>query len=82
MSALEPVADRRAIIDRRTIAERIAGIRPGKRHPVEVSAILAEALASGRAEIVRRLSEEPGRGRAAARATAFLHDQIVRLAHD
>ena len=82
MSALEPVADRRAIVDRRTIAERIAGVRAGKRQFGQVSEILREALASGRGEIARRLSEEPGRGRAAARATAFLHDQIVRLAYD
>jgi len=82
VSALEPVADRRAIVDRRTIAERIAGMRAGKRQFGQVSEILREALASGRGEIARRLSEEPGRGRAAARATAFLHDQIVRLAYD
>ena len=82
MSALEPVADRRAIIDRRALADRIAGVKPGKRQPGEIAKILTEALASGREEIARRLSGEPGRGRAAARGTAFLHDQIVRLAHD
>ena len=82
MSALEPVADRRAVIDRRVLADRIAGVRPGKRRPGDIAKILAEALAGGRAEIARRLSDEPGRGRAAARATAFLHDQIVRLAYD
>ena len=82
MSALEPVADRRAIIDRRALADRIAGVRPGKRRPTDIAKILAEALAGGRAEIARRLSAEPGRGRAAARATSFLHDQIVRLAYD
>src|SRR5207237_8356268 len=32
--------------------------------------------------IGRRLGEEPGNGRAAAEATAFLHDQLVRLAFD
>ena len=42
----------------------------------------ASALAAGRAEIARRLADEPGRGRAAAQATAFLHDQLVRLAYD
>ena len=82
MSALDPVDSRRAIIDRRALAERIAATRPGKRRTGEVTAILREALASGREEIARRLAEEPGRGRAAARATAFLHDQIVRLAYD
>ncbi|MEO6581870.1 MAG: hypothetical protein ABIN68_03565, partial [Sphingomicrobium sp.] len=75
---LEPIADRRAVIDRRGLADRIAG----KRKPTEITQILTEALASGREEIARRLAQEPGRGRAAARATAFLHDQIVRLAYD
>jgi [protein-PII] uridylyltransferase len=82
MSALEPVADRRSIIDRRSLADRIAGVRPGKRQRAEITKILVEALAGGRDEIARRLAAEPGRGRAAARATAFLHDQIVRLAYD
>ena len=82
MSAPGPIANQRAVIDRAALADRIAGVRPGKRLPSEISNILAEALASGRDEIARRLTEEPGRGRAAARATAFLHDQIVRLAYD
>ena len=82
MSASGPIANQRAVIDRAALADRIAGVRPGKRLPSEISNILAEALASGRDEIARRLTEEPGRGRAAARATAFLHDQIVRLAYD
>ncbi|MBA3511302.1 [protein-PII] uridylyltransferase [Sphingomonas sp.] len=82
MSVLEPVDNRRSIIDRRALAERIIAVRPGKRRPDQVAAILREALDCGREEIARRLSEEPGRGRAAARATAFLHDQIVRLAYD
>ncbi len=82
MSAIEPIADRRALIDRRTLADRLAGMKAGKRQAGEIADILGEALASGREEIARRLSREPGRGRAAARATAFLHDQIVRLAYD
>ncbi|MGI8611535.1 MAG: [protein-PII] uridylyltransferase [Sphingomicrobium sp.] len=82
MTALEPIDNQRAIIDRRAVAERMAGVRRGKRQSGEISQILGEALALGRAEIARRLSKEPGRGRAAARATAFLHDQIIRLAYD
>ena len=82
MNALEPIDNRRSIIDRRALTEQIAGIRPGKRRPHQVTAVLREALASGREEIARRLAEEPGRGRVAARATAFLHDQIVRIAYD
>jgi [protein-PII] uridylyltransferase len=75
------VENRRAIIDRRAIAERITGLS-GKTLNSGLSAILREALASGRQEIERRLIDEPGRGRTAAQATAFLHDQLVRLAYD
>ena len=80
--SIHDVENRRAIIDRRAVAERLAGLIAGKKQDTEASAILREALARGRAEIARRLSEEPGNGRAAAQATAFLHDQLVRLAYD
>jgi len=71
---MNTVENGRAIIDRRTSAERMATEDP--------AAVLAEALAAGRGEIACRLAKEPGRGRAAAQATAFLHDQIVRLAYE
>ena len=80
MSFLD-VENRRAIIDRRAIADRIAGLRSGKKLNSEVSAVLRGALATGREEIARRLADQPGDGRAAAQATAFLHDQLVRLAY-
>jgi len=76
----ELVEERRAIIDRRAIADRIAGLGHGAK--AEIAAILAEALAAGRAEIARRLAEEPARGRRAAASFAFLADQLVRLAFD
>jgi [protein-PII] uridylyltransferase len=75
-------ADQRAIIDRRALADRIQALKAGKRLSREVTEILKGALAAGRTEIARRLAAEPGEGRAAAQATAFLHDQIVRLAFD
>jgi [protein-PII] uridylyltransferase len=75
--SLADIDHRRAIIDRRSVADRL-GAMPNS----EAAAILGEALAAGRAEIARRLEEQPGNGRAAARATAFLHDQLVRLVHD
>jgi [protein-PII] uridylyltransferase len=81
MSLLD-VDNRRAIIDRRAVADRITGLRSGKKVNAEVSAILRDALASGREEVARRLNKEPGNGRAAAQATAFLHDQLVRLAYE
>ena len=79
---LEEVDHRRAIIDRRALADRLAGLRDGKSLNAEAAAILRGALEYGRAEIAKRLTEEPGNGRAAAQATAYLHDQLVRLAYD
>ena len=81
MSFLD-VENRRAIIDRRAIADRLSGLRAGKRLNSDAATILREALASGRSEIARRLTIEPGHGRSAAQAIAFLHDQLVRLAFD
>jgi len=75
-------ADQRAIIDRRALADRILALPSGTRLNREVTDILRAALAHGREEIARRLGGQPGDGRAAAQATAFLHDQIVRLAFD
>jgi [protein-PII] uridylyltransferase len=77
----EGLPDQRAIIDRRAVADRLTELR-GKRVEKHACEILAEALAAGRKEVVHRLAAEPGNGRAAAQATAFLHDQIVRLTHD
>ncbi|MEO5773803.1 MAG: [protein-PII] uridylyltransferase, partial [Sphingomicrobium sp.] len=73
----DPVDNRRAIIDRRSVADSLAG----KSKP-EITAILRLALQTGRQEIGRRLSAEPGAGRAAARATAFLHDQLLRIIYE
>src|SRR5213075_2116721 len=84
MTSAKPdsLADQRAIIDRRLIADRIQALRPGRKLSREVTGLLRSALDDGRAEIARRLAEQPGEGRAAARAIAFLHDQIVRLTFD
>ena len=76
MTLHEIIDGQRAIINRRALADELAAA------PGEVSSILAKALADGRDEIARRLAAQPARGRAAARATAFLHDQLVRLAYD
>ncbi|WP_287941114.1 [protein-PII] uridylyltransferase [Sphingopyxis sp.] len=77
---------RRAIIDRRLLADRLDAIAAetadaGKRRGAMV-ALLKEALEGGRAEIARRLLDHPSSGRVAAQATAFLIDQIVRLSYD
>lgn len=71
------IPNRRAIIDRRALADRIAAVEPR-----EVASILKEALAAGRAEIGRRLLDQPYAGTECAAATAFLTDQIVRIVHD
>jgi [protein-PII] uridylyltransferase len=80
--SLPDVPHQRAIVDRRAIGERLTALRSGKKLGGEAAAILREALEHGRTEIAERLGNEPGNGRAAARATAFLHDQLVRLAYD
>lgn len=73
----DSLANRRAIIDRRSLADRL---RSADR--AEAAALLKDALAAGRAEIARRLIEQPYAGTESAAATAFLTDQILRLAHD
>jgi [protein-PII] uridylyltransferase len=82
MTIHEPTKRPRTIIDRRALADRLAGLRRGKSLTVEAAGILRGALEYGRAEIAKRLIEEPGNGRAVAQATSFLHDQLVRLAYD
>ncbi|MFL6758364.1 [protein-PII] uridylyltransferase [Sphingomonas sp.] len=79
---LADVDQRRSIVDRRAVADCLAGLRGGRKLGAEAAAILRGALENGRAEIAKRLADEPGNGRAAAQATAFLHDQLVRLAYD
>ncbi len=76
------IDDKRAIIDRRAIAEAIAELPEGADLGREVGRLLAAALDTGRAEIARRLAAEPGRGRITAASIAFLTDQIIRLTHD
>jgi [protein-PII] uridylyltransferase len=84
MSAHGPavIPDPRAIVDRRAVADRILDLKPDGGLLPQATRLLTETLATGQAEVARRLALEPGNGRAAAQATAFLHDQIVRLAWD
>jgi [protein-PII] uridylyltransferase len=77
---LVSVPNRRAIIDRRALADRLASSGPEARP--EAAALLKQALADGRAEIARRLEARPYAGSEAASAYAFLADQILRLAYD
>lgn len=75
------IADRRAIIDRRALSDRLAALPSEDLMPATI-ALLQQALADGRAEVARQLQQFPARGRSAAAATAFLHDQLLRLAFD
>ena len=76
------IDDRRAIIDRRLVADTIAVVADGPDLNRDVCHLLNHAIETGRAEIARRLAADPGRGRIAAASYAFLTDQIIRLAHD
>jgi len=75
------IADRRSIIDRRAVAERLSAL-PDRGLQRAATGILKESLEGGRTEIARRLAAEPGRGRVIAASYAFLADQLVRLAYD
>ena len=76
------VERRRAIIDRRTLAEALEALPGGGGLTAAATAILRDAMTAGRGEIAARVVAQPGRGRAHAAAYAFLADQIVRLAYD
>lgn len=80
------LADRRAIIDRRAIADVLEELGTSGRSladkRVALAVILRAALDGGRSEIAQRLEAHPSRGREACQAQAFLIDQIIRLLHD
>ena len=77
---------RRAIIDRRELAdmldERLADLTEYAAKRAMLLEVLAAALASGNAELKRRLHENPAKGLELAAARAFLVDQLIRLAFD
>jgi [protein-PII] uridylyltransferase len=71
------VPAKRAIIDRRSLSDALAGAERAM-----AVRILKQALEAGRAEIGRRLEDKPWQGTETASAYAFLTDQIVRSAYD
>jgi [protein-PII] uridylyltransferase len=73
----DPIEDRRAIIDPRSLGDQLHG---GGR--AKAAQVLTRALDRGRKEIAKRLRANPDRGRSAAHSTAYLHIQIVRLAYE
>ena len=82
----ETIPNRRAIIDRRgladALAEQMAGAGRFEARRALVAAMLREALAHGRNELQRRLRETPAKGLELAGAQAFLVDQLLRLMFD
>lgn len=82
----ESLHGRRAIIDRRKIADalghELAALDDAGARRQAIVATLRAALAQGRDEVSRRLARNPTRGRDAVSAQAFLMDQIVRLLFD
>jgi [protein-PII] uridylyltransferase len=80
-SRFEHLPHRRAIVDRRALAETIAAL-PDDGLRNRAVALLKEALAIGRAEIARRLAERPTRGLEIASAQAYLIDRLVVILFD
>ncbi len=81
-SRFDSLPSRRAIVDRRKLADMLAALPDGVDLKRAATLSLKQALDDGRAEIARRLSEHPARGNEAAASYAFLTDQILRLTYD
>ncbi|WP_428027357.1 [protein-PII] uridylyltransferase [Altererythrobacter sp.] len=79
------IHNQRAIIDRRTLSERIVALAEesgAQKARPEILALLKQALDSGREEIRRRLEEKPSAGYECVHGQAFLIDQLLRVIHD
>ncbi|NCP19739.1 MAG: [protein-PII] uridylyltransferase [Erythrobacter sp.] len=78
-----PLSNQRAIIDRRKLAQKIGEVTgEGAAAREAVLALLRTALDEGRAELSRRLLDDPSAGHAHTGGHSFLLDQLVRLIHD
>ena len=80
----ETLPNRRAIVDRRALADALAALEADGPAALRAAAtpLLRAALARGRAEIARRLAAAPGQGNEIAASYAFLTDQLLRLIFD
>jgi [protein-PII] uridylyltransferase len=82
----DQIPNRRAIIDRRALADGLRAIEAATTDPDarrhQLVAVLRQALKDGRAELKRRIAEAPQRGIELAASYAFLTDQLLRLAYD
>jgi [protein-PII] uridylyltransferase len=83
VSRFDSLPSRRAIVDRRKLADAITAL-PNDPATLkrEATLLLREALNKGRDEIARRLAEHPSRGHETAASYAFLTDQILRITFD
>lgn len=80
----DQLTHRRAIIDRRVLAEQLAALADDGAAALRAAstALLKPALEAGRAEIAARLTAHPQAGREAAGGQAFLIDQLLRVIFD
>ncbi|MCH7628188.1 MAG: bifunctional uridylyltransferase/uridylyl-removing protein, partial [Proteobacteria bacterium] len=81
---LPRIANQRAIVDRRALADAISAAvaaQGDKARPAVVE-LLRAALAKGREELARRLQAKPSAGHECAQGQSFLVDQLVRVIHD
>ena len=76
--------NRRTIIDRRAVAETIAGLEESDTVALgrQATALLKTALDTGRIEVARRLTENPSRGLESSSAQAYLTDQLLKILFD
>jgi len=81
---LPRIANQRAIIDRRALADDIAALADQYREKARpmIVEMLRESLNAGHEELGRRLAARPSNGSECAQGHAFLVDQVVRLIHD
>lgn len=80
----DSIPHRRAIVDRRALADDLAALdAPDTMRLRQAAALrLKQALEDGRAEIARRLIDHPAKGHESAASGAFLMDQLLRTLWD
>lgn len=78
------VKKRKAIIDRRALAARLRALEADGTVALRkaAAAVLGEAHEAARAEIARRLADNPASGTIITESYAFLYDQLLRLLYD
>ncbi len=82
LNRFDSIPQRRAIIDRRSLADALAELSGDEAEiRLQATKLLKQALVDGRAEIARRLAERAYAGTEIASAYAFLTDQTLRLVY-